>query len=120
MIFVALNEAAQKGHLLLVDGGLLRYHLRRDGVATIHELIVLPAHRRKGIGRRLVRTVRELCPDSTIRATCPAEYEANQFWKAMGFGIAAYKPPGGRMIVWEQHPNSFTAPTETPSSPASL
>lgn len=31
MIFVALSEAAQKGKLLLVDGGMLRFHLRRDG-----------------------------------------------------------------------------------------
>jgi GNAT superfamily N-acetyltransferase len=118
VIFVALNEAAQKGKLLLVDGGMLRFHLRRDGVVTIHELIVLPSHRRRGIGRRLVQEVRDRYPGAVIRLTCPGEYEANRFWRAMGFGIAAYKP-GGRLAVWEQYPSSSTAPTEIPSSPGS-
>lgn len=102
MIFVALNDAAGRGELLLVDGGMCRFHRRRDGVVTVHELLVLPTHRRRGIGRALVGRVRELHPAATLRAVCPGEYEANEFWAACGFTIAAYKPPDGRLVVWER------------------
>lgn len=115
MIFVALSEASERGELLLVDGGVCRFHLRRDGVVVIRELLVLPASRRKGVGRAMVNRVRELHPTAVLRAVCPGEYEANEFWRAMGFGIVAYKPPGGRMVVWELNPNSCTAPTATRS-----
>jgi GNAT superfamily N-acetyltransferase len=117
MILVALNEAAERGELLLVDGGLCRFHLRRDGVVVIRELLVLPTHRRKGVGRALVGAVRARHPSATLRATCPAEYEANEFYSALGFYIAAYKLPDGKLIVWEQDPTSSTARTAIPSSP---
>lgn len=104
MIFVALSEAADAGELLLVDGGMCRFHLRRDGVVTVKELLVLPAARRKGVGRALVEAVQERHPTSVLRAVCPAEYDANQFWKNLGFTIAAYKPPDGRLIQWERNP----------------
>ena len=101
MIFVALSEAADANELLLVDGGLCRFHKRRDGAVTIRELLVLPSHRRKGIGRRLVIEVCNRNPRAVIQATCPGEYEANKFWEAMGFAIAAYKQPDGRMVLWQ-------------------
>lgn len=104
MIFVALSESADKGELFLVDGGLCRFHLRRDGVVTIKELLVLPHDRRKGVGRALVERVQAKHPASALRATCPAEYDANRFWEAMGFAIAAYKPPDGKLIQWERKP----------------
>lgn len=53
MIFAALKEAAERGELLLVEGGLCRWHRRRDGIVVIREIIVLPPHRRKGVGRAL-------------------------------------------------------------------
>ncbi len=36
MIFEALYESAKRGELLLVEGGMCRWHLRRDGVLVIH------------------------------------------------------------------------------------
>ena len=119
MLFVALNEAAARGELILADGGMLRFHRRRDGVVTIREIVVLPERRRAGVGRGLVDRVAALNPGAVLRATCPGEYEANAFWRSLGFTIVAYKPPGGRLAVWERRPNSSTAPTGTPSSPAS-
>jgi GNAT superfamily N-acetyltransferase len=98
VIFVALNEAADKGKLLLVDGGMLRFHVRRDGVVKIHEVIVLPSHRRKGVGRRLVQEVRARYPALIIRALCPTEYESNGFWKRLGFVHTATTE---RANVWE-------------------
>lgn len=116
MIFAALSEAADRGELLLVDGGMVRFHRRRDGVVVIRELIVLPARRRAGVGRGLVGRVAAIYPGAVVRAVCPGEYEANAFWRAMGFVVVAYKPPGGRLAVWELRPTSSIAPTETPNS----
>lgn len=84
MIFSALSEAADRGELLLVDGGLCRWHLRRDGVLVIREVIVLPGQRRQGIGSRLVHRACKTHHGLVI-AKCPVAYEANDFWRAMGF-----------------------------------
>lgn len=87
MIFVALNEAAERGELILVQDGLCRWHKRRDGVVVIREIIVLPFRRGTGVGRRLVREVCERNPGSRIVAKCPTIYVANAFWRAMGFRL---------------------------------
>jgi N-acetylglutamate synthase-like GNAT family acetyltransferase len=116
MIFTAMSEAADRGELLLVDGGLCRFHLRRDGVVVIRELLTLPSVRGLGVGRGLVGAVMTRHPGSLVRAVCPASYRSNGFWAHMGF--AAVDRDELR-VVWERRATSFTAPTATPSSPAS-
>jgi GNAT superfamily N-acetyltransferase len=86
MIFVALNESAEKGELILVDGGMCRFHLRRDGALVIREVIVLPAARRKGIGSKIVHWACKTHRGIVI-AKCPKAYEANAFWEALGFSL---------------------------------
>lgn len=46
MIFETLNESNERGELLLVNGGMCHYHLRRDGQLTIREIIVWKERRR--------------------------------------------------------------------------
>lgn len=88
MIFVALQEAADKGELLLVESGLCRFHRRRDGVVVIREMLVLPQHQRQGIGTALFREVLGRAKGSVIRAKCPTSYiSGNAFWKKMGFTL---------------------------------
>ncbi len=104
MIFVALDESASKGELLLVEGGMLRYHRRRDGIFVIREILVLPTHRRKGVGRALVSEVISRARLHTIRCKCPAKYvESNLFWSAMGFTLLEEK---GGVNLWQRplHP----------------
>lgn len=92
MIFAVLSEAADRGQLLLVEGGLCRFHRRRDGVVVIRELLVLPARRRQRIGRGLVREVLCRAGNRPVQARCPVAYEAgNAFWKAMAFHLMAEK-----------------------------
>lgn len=92
MIFVALEESARKGELLLVDGGMCRYHRRRDGVVVIREILVLPSRRRCGIGRNLVAEVIQVAHGRVVRCKCPEKYAAaNQFWRAMGFTLIEQK-----------------------------
>jgi GNAT superfamily N-acetyltransferase len=83
VIFSVLNDAAQRGELRLVDGGLMHYHRRRDGQTTIREIIVLPEDRRRGIGRRLVESL--WMEGGRLLARCPVGYEANGFWPKVGF-----------------------------------
>lgn len=89
MIFAALSEAADRGELLLVPGGMCRFHRRKDGTVTIREMLVLPGCRRHGIGRGMIRQITATHPGVLIRARCPAGYEANQFWGRVGFRLAS-------------------------------
>lgn len=85
MIFAALQEAAECGELILIDGGLCRYHLCRDGSVTIREILVLPALRRRRKAMQMLAEVKQRHPESKIRARCPVQYEANAFWLRVGF-----------------------------------
>lgn len=89
MVFVALNEAAEKGELLLVEGGMCRWHRRRDGVVVIREILVLPSHRRRGVGRAILTEVLASNPGRVLRAKCPADYESNAFWAKMAFTVVS-------------------------------
>ena len=111
MIFVALNEAAQKGELILVPDGFCRWHLRRDGVVVIREIIVLPFRRRTGVARRMVAQLRQVNLGRTILARCPEAYEANRFWGALGFETVAIEKG---IITWQLHPALSGAPMATP------
>ena len=91
MIFVALVEAADRGELILLDGGMCRYHRRRDGVVVIREILVLPERRKTGIGKELYRQVLLSAHGSVIQARCPAVYESNGFWRAIGFSLISIK-----------------------------
>ncbi len=103
MIFNALHDAAQRGELILVDGGMCHYHLRRDGVLTIREIIVLPGRQGQGIGRAMLDRLRAVPGARVIRAKCPDNLLANNWYQAMGFQacyIDAAKN-GRRLYVWE-------------------
>jgi GNAT superfamily N-acetyltransferase len=106
VIFEALHEAAERGELVLVDGGLCRFHLRRDGVCVIREIIVLPFSRRQGIGRSLVAEARGTA--QTVLARCPASSPANGFWLALGFTLLTVERTrkGDPLNVWRWEPSA--------------
>lgn len=92
MIFVAMSEAADKGQLILTDGGLCRWHRRRDGVVVVREILVLPGCRRRGVGREMIGRVVAANGGRVIRAKCPEKYESgNAFWRAMAFTLIESK-----------------------------
>ncbi len=109
MILTSLMESADRGELLLVDGGLCRWHRhKRENIVVIRELLVLTGVRRQGVGRRLVKMVCDMNPDCPVLARCPAWYESNAFWRALGFTL-------GKCVkgVNEWHLGCATVPTAT-------
>lgn len=87
MIFETLNGAAERGELLLVEGGLCHFHLRRDGQVTILEVIVLPEKQRQGIGRGFLQQLRRIEGATSIFAKCPADLPANEWYERWGFEL---------------------------------
>lgn len=101
MIFETLHESAQKGELILIDGGYLRYHLRRDKTITIHEILSL----KPGAGRAMLAMLvqRGRCAGATmIRAKCPADLAANGWYSRMGFAVGGTEdtPSGRKLNLW--------------------
>lgn len=102
MIFAALDEAATKGQLILVNGGMCRWHRRRDGVVVIREIIVLPELRRRGIARGMVATIRQCQVGLPVEAKCPQAYTSNAFWSGLGFRLVECD---GKVNRWRLDPN---------------
>jgi GNAT superfamily N-acetyltransferase len=102
MIFEPLQQSAQRGELILVDGGLCHWHLRRDGQLTMREIIVLPERQRQGIGRRILEQLKTTPGATSVFAKCPADLPANGWYKAMGFQHQGTETTrsGRRLELW--------------------
>ena len=85
MIFEALNTAAERGELILVNGGFCHWHLRRDRQITIREIIVLPECQRQGIGTAMLEQLKQIPGAVSIFAKCPFDLDANNWYHALGF-----------------------------------
>lgn len=83
MIFDALYESAQRGELLLIDGGFCHWHLRADGQLTIREIIST----RPGAGRAMLAQLKETPGAERIVARCPADLPANAWYARRGFAL---------------------------------
>lgn len=111
MIFETLYESAQRGELMLVDGGMCHWHLRRDGQLTIREIIST----KPGAGSRMMERLK-LTPGATsLYAKCPANLPANAWYTARGFHVERMEvaPSGRKLICWrlplgdfERRPNA--------------
>jgi hypothetical protein len=100
MIFQALMESNRRGELLLVQNGMCRFHIRKDGQLTIHEIIV--NHERCGTGRKLLEMLKLYQGVVCIVAKCPALLDSNGWYKHMGFKpVAQEKTRAGNWLnVW--------------------
>lgn len=99
MIFDALFESAQRGELLLIEGGFCHWHLRRDGQLTIREIIAT----RRGAGREMLNRLRQTPGARTIVAKCPVALEANGWYARVGFRLVCDETTrtGTLVNVWE-------------------
>jgi len=102
MIFEALYASAQKNELILIDGGLCHWHLRRDGQLTISEIIST----RPGAGQEMLQILKQNTKAVFILSKCPADLTANNWWEKQGFvKLKKEKTRTGRVLnVWVYKP----------------
>ena len=98
MIFEALYESAQRGELLLVEGGMCHWHLRRNGQLTIREIIST----QPGAGTRMLDMLKQTPGARCIVAKCPLDLPANAWYRKRGFErLASETTRSGRTLwVW--------------------
>lgn len=96
MIFESLHDSAKAGELMLIDGGYCRWHLRKDGVITIYEIIST----RPGAGRAMLQTLIAL--GKPIQAKCPDDLPSNQWYLKRGFRLDKFETTrsGRRLNLW--------------------
>jgi len=85
MIFETLSASSERGELILVDGGLCHWHLRRDRQLTIREILVLPERRGQGVGAAILEQLKQTPGAVALFAKCPANLAANGWYERMGF-----------------------------------
>ena len=112
MIFDALYESAQRGELILIDGGLCHWHLRLDGQLTIREIIST----RPGAGSEMLARLVAVPGATCIVARCPARLASNEWYRRRGFTcVRGETTKSGQLInVWE--PRLSTVRTATADS----
>lgn len=100
MIFESLYESAKRGELLLVDGGMCHYHLRRDGQLTIREIIAT----RPGAGSEMLACLLEVPGATSILAKCPADLSANGWYRRRWFRLEGVETTrtGRQVNVWRR------------------
>jgi len=100
MIFETLNESANRGELLLVDGGMCHWHLRRDGQLTIREIIST----RKGAGSVILRRLEHTVGATSLFAKCPVELPANEWYTRRGFYVERMETTktGRKLLCWRK------------------
>lgn len=102
MIFESLHDSAKVGELMLIAGGYLRWHARKDGVITIYEIIST----RPGAGWEMLQALIEY--GKPIQAKCPDDLPSNQWYLKRGFRLDKFEttPSGRRLNVWRLDPCS--------------
>lgn len=81
MIFETLYESAQRNELILIDGGICHFHLRRDKQLTIREIIST----QPGAGSEMLEKLKSVSGTESIFAKCPADLPANDWYEIRGF-----------------------------------
>lgn len=98
MIFETLYESARRGELLLIDGGMCHWHLRRDGQLTIREIIST----KPGAGSAMLDILKTTPGALSLFAKCPADLVANDWYQRRGFADESTETtPSGRVLrLW--------------------
>ena len=101
-MLLAMREAADKGWLFIVDGGLCEFRLRRDKQITIYTIVSA----KPGVGTQLLERLLDYGRehDATfIQAKCPADLPSNAWYEKKGFDLFEVehtKRSGRKLNVW--------------------
>lgn len=99
MCFEQLYESSTRNELILIDGGMCHWHLRRDGQLTIREII----SRRPGAGSEMLKILRQVPGAICIVAKCPADLKSNHWYARQGFDLLSIETAksGRKINVWK-------------------
>lgn len=101
-MLLAMREAADAGHLKIVDGGLLEFKPRHDGQLTIYTIVST----KPGVGSKLFDWLLEYAAANKvqfIQAKCPTDLESNGWYRHKGFeltNVETTKRSGRKLNVW--------------------
>lgn len=98
MCFEQLHESAKRNELLLVDGGMCHWHLRRDGQLTIREILST----KPGAGSKMLDILVDMPNAASIFAKCPVDLAANAWYAKKSFVCEGQETtPSGRILnLW--------------------
>lgn len=90
-----LAESIARGELLVAEAdgqvvGFVDFHLRLDGQITLYHIATSVDRKRSGIGRELIAMLLSVGHDvnaTRVLLKCPADLEANHFYRALGFAL---------------------------------
>lgn len=88
-----------KKHMLVHrdSGSFCHFHVRKDGVSVIYEILTTPAARGMGLGRAMVGMLTK-----PVRAKCPEGLPSNGFYEKLGFRkVSVDAGKKRRLNVWE-------------------
>lgn len=99
MIFETLWESSKKGELILIDGGMCHYHLRKDKQLTIREII----SQSPGRGVIMLEMLKKVVGTERIFAKCPSDLESNGWYRHVGFNLIGkeFSKTGREINLWE-------------------
>lgn len=103
MIFEALYASAKRGELLLIEGGMCHWHLRRDGQLTIGEIIT--TRKGAGVGAAMLAVLKTTPGATSLFAKCPQDLNANGWYADQGFALERVETTrtGRRLNCWRLH-----------------
>ena len=98
MCFEQMYDSLKRSELILVDGGMCRFHRRKDHQITIHEIIST----RPGVGATLLERLKAIPSAASLLAKCPADLPSNEWYQRRGFILEATETTrSGRILnVW--------------------
>jgi GNAT superfamily N-acetyltransferase len=113
------EKAVTSGELLLCSNssglvGCLHFHHRRDGITTVHEIVVTPSEQGRGAGRALLDALEEDARargQKRLRLKCPVDQPANGFYARVGFQRVGLEAGRQRHVaIWERPIRSGETP----------
>jgi len=89
----------EKKHMLVdrETGSFCHFHIRKDGVTVIYEILVTPAARGLGLGKAMINMLTK-----PVRAKCPENLPSNGFYEKVGFRkITVEEGKKRKLNIWE-------------------
>lgn len=84
-VFEDLWESLQAGELIMVDGGLCQFHRHKTDPEVLTIYVILAS--RPGAGTEMLNRLKALPGVKEIRASCPADLPANNWYAKKGFTL---------------------------------